>query len=365
MNRSGSSATGIAGRLEESTVLTLGDRGAWGGRPFVLAGRTCMRGRKGAISNEWAIRFLDAPEDEPRYFLAEAAGGSIAVMEEATLAPSWDDLEVGVSLATDFVVVERGEATRVARWGDVDDEGASTLRYADLSSRTRPGVVASIDYGAKGDRARPPRVFEGRRRTLGELGLRPRQGWPRFDPAPNVSRPKGAMPCLDIGDEGVGLMRPGDRCRVLGLVSRRNVATSSTWDEYLIYDTTAATEGLRWLVVSDDGHWSIVAPVDAGRAAVSDTEVRYEDLIYPRLSERATAKVEWAAGELPWQVAIGETAVVEDFVHAPWILTREQGADGNDLSWSRAEWISPETVAKAFGSRKRALPKPIGRAPNA
>ncbi len=333
-------------RFASSTALELGARGRLDGVPFTLEGRTCVRGRRGALWNEWNVRF----EDGRTLFLAEA-GGSFTIYEEGSILPSHAEVLVGAALDPSFIVVERGEAVRVARWGAVD-EAPSSYAYVDISGRgRRAGELATIDYGSE-----PPRVFVGRKVTLAELGLTPRSGPVRLIAAPEVSRPKGVETWLDVGDVGeIG----GMQFRVVGMVSRSTGANEEDrvrWDEYLLVEAVA---GFRWLVMTD-GHWSLVETIDVGRVEEDDGSVVLDGVTYEPLSLEGVARVDWATGELPWEIGIGDTSNVKDFVHPPWILTREWTAD--ELTWSRGTYLAPDAIAKAFG--KRPLPRPTGRAPN-
>ncbi len=328
--------------VEESTALVLGTRGALDGVPFTLTARTCVRGRRGALWNEWRLCL----DDGRTLFLSESVAGFV-LFEEGTLVPSWDALAVGRGLETGFVVVERGEATRIARWGE--REGApDTFRYATLSSRA--GTTATIEYGEPG-----PRVFVGRKITLAQLSLAARAERPRFVPVPELSRPKGVEPWLGIGDEGD--LR-GVRSVVIGTLSR-SVADPdggrARWDEYLLY---ARERGFSWLVVAD-GHWSVVEPVEPALVDEGPDRAKLERTVYERVSE-GVARVDWAAGELPWEVTIGEESSVKDFASPPHLLTKEWTPD--EVTWSQATYVPPDVIAKSF--RKRTLPKPKGRAPH-
>jgi hypothetical protein len=339
------SSTGEAARYEEATVLELGARGKHGGAPFELVGRTCVRSDAGGLWNEWTVRF----DDGRVAFLAEARG-QFTLLFERPVAPPRAALVVGAPLDTGFVVAERGAATRVATWGE-PLATPRTYPYADLSSRD--GETATIDYGE-----REPHVFVGRRAALADLGLRPRAARPRFLPVRETPPPRGLVPVLDPGDEGT---LGGVRWRVLGVVSRsiRIEGQRYTWEEYLLHETES---GFRWLVVSD-GHWNLVDGVEPGRVTTNRVDERehatYEGERY-RLYSGGRAKVEWARGELPWDVTIGDTSDVKDFVKAPHVLSWE--STGDEIVWSRGTYTPPETVAKSFG--KRVLPKPEGRAPN-
>ena len=339
---------------EQATVLELGARGKHAGAPFELVGRTCVRSAAGGIWNEWTARFDDGRVG----FLAEARGW-FTLLFERPIAPPLASLVVGAPLDTGFVVTERGSATRVATWGE-PAPAPKTYRYADLSSRD--GETATIDYGEGG-----ASVFVGRRFTLAELGLRARAERPRFLAVRETPPPRGLEPCLAVGDEGT---LAGVRWRVTGVLQRstRIEGERYTWEEYLLHE---AANGFRWLVVSD-GHWNFVEGVDPGLVQRGgggssddddddddDEHVTFDGERY-KLYSGGTAKIEWASGELPWEVTLGDTSDVKDYVKAPHVLSSESSED--EIVWSRGFYTAPEAIAKSFG--KRVLPKPQGRAPN-
>jgi hypothetical protein len=323
-----------ARHLEESTALVLGARGAVGGVPLTLASRTCIRGRRGALWNEWHLRL----DDGRTLFLSESAAG-FALYDEGTLLPSWGALATDRALDTGFVVVERGEAMRIARWGELD-AAPDTFRYASLSSRT--GARATIEYGEGA-----PRVFVGRRVSLSELALSARAERPHLVPVPELSRPKGVETWLSVGDEGE---LAGARSTVIGMLSRSTAGAEPTrWDEYLLY---SKEHGLGWLVVAD-GHWSLVEPVEPGLVEEAPDHAKLAGNAYERIAE-GVARVDWATGELPWEVTIGEESHVRDYAAPSSLLSKEWTPD--EVTWSRATYVAPDLIAKAF--RKRALPKP-------
>lgn len=329
---------------EACTVLELGARGSFDGAKFELVGRTCVKSTRGGLWNEWVAAFADGREG----FLAEAMNG-LTLFFEGPIAPPFASLAIGAPLEAGFVVVERGEAKRVARWGDVA-EGPKSYRYADLSAKD--GRSATIDYGS-GD----PAVFVGRRVSLADLGLSPRGGDVSFLPVRSGARPKGLETYLDVGDEG-SLGSPAARYRVIGIVQRsiRIEGERYTWEEYVLHSKTT---GVRWLVVSD-GHWNLIHTIDAG--LVDETEGARATFRGDkhRFYSGGRAKVEWATGELPWELSVGDTSEVADYVSAPHVLSRESSPD--EVTWSYGSYTEPGVVARAFG--KRVLPKPSGRAPN-
>jgi Domain of unknown function (DUF4178) len=338
-----------AGKVyEASTILELGARGKHRSGAFTLAGRTCVQSDAGGLWNEWTLAF----DDGRQAFLAEALG-AFTLFFERPIAPAFDALTLGSALATGFIVVERGQAKRIARWGDVP-ESPRTYRYADLSSAA--GESATIDYGA-GERAEVD-LFVGRKLRLADLGLKPRAERPRFIATPDGPPPKGLELWLAVGDEGDLATGHGPaRFRVIGITQRsiRIEGERYTWEEYVLH---SPLEGLRWLVVSD-GHWNLVETIEAGQVQEADRGATYEGELYKPWSS-GKARLEWAAGELPWEAALGDVTEARDYVRAPYMLSRESSAD--EITWSRGTYTPPDTIARAFG--KRVLPKPSGRAPN-
>ena len=308
------------------TSYTLGATGTHRGRTFVLEGRSLVRGGRSAW-NEWTLRF-----DERTVFLSEWAG-SLTLYDEASIVPAFEAFVPGTP-AFGWTVVERGEARRIASWGSAA-AGAGPYRYVDLSSTT--GVRATIDY-----RGAEPRVFLGSKVTTDDLGLTAEPA--RFFPTAEVSRPREVDLWLEVGAEGTVEATP---FRVLGIVSR---STEVRWDEYALYDPRV---GLRWLVLAD-GHWSLATAIEPGCVAVSESGARFEGTTYVRRAT-ADARVDWASGELTWEVAIGDVASVTDFACEDGATLTCEGIPGA-VSWTRSVPLPTDAVAQAFG--KRTLPRP-------
>ena len=68
-------------------------------------------------------------------------------------------------------------------------------------------------------------------------------------------------------------------------------------------------------------------------------------------------------GEFYWKVDPGEQVWMTDYLRPPEMLSREithGGPDTGEISWSRAVYISGQTIEQAFGL-KHTLPRPSPR----
>lgn len=306
--------------LAATSQLELGARGMFEGAPFTLIGRRCVQGSRGQIWNDWTLAF---DHDGPSVSLAESCG-TFTLFREGSLLQPPEALVVGMAVAPPWLVVERGRATRLAKWGDLD-EAAPAYDYVDLSYRGAPEQRATLAEDG---------TFLGEPTDAASLGLTLRAAAPALIPAPDVSMPAGIELWLDLGDVGT---LEGVEYRVLGIAARRaDAAPPSRWQDYLLYN---ARIGLRWLSVTD-GHWTYATPVEVGPTGF-DLE---------HVSESTVGVLEWAAGELPWSAELGEQAAFserEDLVFEHTFL---------DVSAARIQELTPDAVAKAFG--KRSLPRP-------
>jgi hypothetical protein len=301
--------------LRQTTLLRIGQTGVFDAAPFTLSGRRCVQGRRGAIWNEWSMRF---DYKRPPTFLAENAG-SFTVYREGDLLPPIEELNAGSPIDLPWVVVERGTATRLEHWGDVD-ELAPTYEYVDFSSKSLPSRRATLADGE---------TFIGTPMPHNALGLDIRPEPPALIPTPNVSMPSGIDLWLGVGDKGT---LDGIVYQVVGVVARSRA--DARWEEYCVY---SAGIGVRWLVVGE-GHWSLVSPIEPGQVALPVTQ-------------ETAVRVDWVTGELPWSAELGEH-----------IFATEHGAlvgetDGHEVSWSQAKDLTTDDVARGFNKRNLPLPR--------
>jgi hypothetical protein len=112
------------------------------------------------------------------------------------------------------------------------------------------------------------------------------------------------------------------------------------WSEYLLYNPY---RGYRYLT-EYHGHWNFVRPlrvlpVVAGRkATLGDKACKH--------FQKAVAKTVSVMGEFPWQVRVGESATVNDYVCPPHVLSSEETAD--EVVWSVGEYTKGADIWRAF-----------------
>jgi len=148
-------------------------------------------------------------------------------------------------------------------------------------------------------------------------------------------------PRIPLGARGA---LKGERWEVIGYLVRstRVSGVTDTWFEYLLHGPTGE---IRWLV-EYAGHWTLTKAAAAVAATRGAGEAEYLGERY-RHFQTATAEVTHVVGEFPWQVRAGDTAVVQDYVNPPLILSCERTKD--ESTWSIGEYVDGEVVWRAFG----------------
>ena len=117
-----------------------------------------------------------------------------------------------------------------------------------------------------------------------------------------------------------------------------------SWHEYVLFNPY---KGFRYLT-EYNGHWNDVSILKALPEVHSygiTPTVRYLGETY-RHFQTAQAGTSFVLGEFPWQVRVGESAVVADYVSPPRVLSSEQ--TGNEVTWSMGEYIAGKDIWKAF-----------------
>ncbi|MBK7876709.1 MAG: DUF4178 domain-containing protein [Planctomycetes bacterium] len=370
--------------------IALGAEGRLGGAAFRVAGVVELDHGRGPW-HEWAIRFEDGAwawlaEAQGQYLVTRAADVELASVPAYGRAAPGSELDLGAHGR--FVVAERGRGTVTTFRGELPEriEPGATRNYADLAGPA--GGFGTLDYGPK---ETCEAVFLGRRHEFAELGLDgahaqarverkvlakglacpkcqgsieladpsgvERLGCPYCDAllSPDsegarvvgVNRTVKATPRIPLGARGT--LRGGEYEVIAFLVrSVRSEGVRYPWDEYLLRRADGA---YRWLVCST-GHWSFVEPVNLADVKRSNGLARLGADAFKHFSS-GEAKVDLVLGEVYWQVEVGESVKVADYVAPPRMLSFETTQE--ERIASLGHYVEPRELERAF-----ALAKPLG-----
>jgi hypothetical protein len=117
-----------------------------------------------------------------------------------------------------------------------------------------------------------------------------------------------------------------------------------SWHEYLLFNPY---KGFRYLT-EYNGHWndtSTLRSLPEVNTNTSPPTVKYLGETYKHF-QTARAQTTFVLGEFPWQVRVGESAEVSDYISPPRVLSSEK--TGQEITWSMGEYMSPPDVWKAF-----------------
>ncbi len=379
-----------------STPLALGAFGKYRKKPFMLVGQIQYDHGAGPW-NEWYAAF-----DDGRWgWIAEAQGRIyLSFGTEVAGLPRYNEARVGGRFQAGqhtLTITEKQQAKFVAAQGELPFavQPGTSFSYADLQGEGK--IFGTIDYGQSNE---PEMLFLGEELEYTDL----------FDKSALSYIPEGqaaaavGMNCPNCGS-GIELKAPdeamtvtcsacesvldcagGSELKLLSSAKARGlepqIALGSEgrlkgakwtiyghltrsvsydgakyfWEEYLLHNDK---QGYRWLSASDN-HWSFIEPVSAGDVELEGANAVYQDQRYRHYSS-SSAKVEALRGEFYWKVAVGDRVGTSDYVAVPHMLSREMTSQ--EISWSRAEYISKAELQKAFRLRK-ALASPSGVAPH-
>lgn len=128
-----------------------------------------------------------------------------------------------------------------------------------------------------------------------------------------------------------------------------------SWSEYLLFN---AYKGYRYLT-EYNGHWNDIRTLRA--LPVPSTKGSKRAVLYNGIKfthfQTAHAMTAFVMGEFPWQVRIGETVSVQDFIAPPATLSSEESKD--EIVWSIGSYTPGRAIWKAF-NLKGTPPATIG-----
>jgi len=117
-----------------------------------------------------------------------------------------------------------------------------------------------------------------------------------------------------------------------------------TWDEYLLFNPY---KGFRYLT-EYQGHWNFVRVLSAvpePSRSGGKLAMRMDGHNFIRF-DAMKARTAYVLGEFPWQVRVGDSALCEDYVSPPLMLSSE--STEGEVAWSRAEYMTGVQVWQAF-----------------
>jgi len=155
-------------------------------------------------------------------------------------------------------------------------------------------------------------------------------------------------------DEDLPLIPLGTRGKIRGTdyeavgFQRRTIRVDGipySWHEYVLFNPY---KGFRYLT-EYNGHWndtSILRSLPIVNNDATPPTVSYLGETYKHF-QTATAGTGFVLGEFPWQVRVGESSDVSEYISPPRVISSER--TGKEITWSMGEYISGRDVWKAFG----------------
>ena len=148
-----------------------------------------------------------------------------------------------------------------------------------------------------------------------------------------------SKPLIPLGTRG---KLRGTDYEVIGFQTRHSKVEgiSYYWHEYLLFNPY---KGFRYLS-EYNGHWNDISvckelPIADGGSA------NYFGEVYKHF-QTSDANTDFVLGEFPWQVRVGEHAVVTDYVHPPRVLSGEKL--DKETTWSIGEYMYGREIWETF-----------------
>jgi hypothetical protein len=146
-------------------------------------------------------------------------------------------------------------------------------------------------------------------------------------------------PLIPLGARG---KLRGTDYEVIGFQRRSTQVDGITyyWHEYVLFNPY---KGIRY-ISEYNGHWNDIS-ICKQLPMREETSANYLGEIYKHF-QTCDASTDFVLGEFPWQVRVGEHAMVTDFVHPPRVLSSERL--DKEVTWSIGEYMYGREVWDAF-----------------
>jgi len=166
---------------------------------------------------------------------------------------------------------------------------------------------------------------------------------PEFDILQKFKGKQRVNPAIPLGTRGT---LAGVQYQVIGFQVREVHVDGDTfsWDEYLLFNPY---KGFRYLSAYQ-GHWNFIRPVSAlpiEVRSIGKPSVQMLGRTYVGF-DTVTAKTSFVLGEFPWQVRVGDSVLVQDYIAPPYMLSSE--STNEEVTWSLGEYITGDRLWKAF-----------------
>jgi hypothetical protein len=126
-----------------------------------------------------------------------------------------------------------------------------------------------------------------------------------------------------------------------------------SWHEYVLFNPY---KGFRYLT-EYNGHWNDVSILRSlPELGTVSGDLTYLGEIYKHF-QSANAATSFVLGEFPWQVRVGETADVADYISPPRVISSER--TGKEITWSLGEYVTGRDIWQAFKLQGQP-PAPVG-----
>ena len=381
----------MADLLEDPSPIQIGTSGQFKGRHFAVIGRIQLRYKAG-LWNEWHILFDDG---QPAW-LSDAAGEyTLTHQTPGAELPDFSSLKPNRKIRIndiDYRISSLNVARCIAGQGELPFavQTGYDVNSADLRNEK---TFATLDYSAT-----PPLLFVGEATRFSTFRFNnlkethaaalatlnthafncPQCAAPLIIHSIAIER-LACPSCLSlIGTENddIKLLEKSRKklritpsiplgsqgkwgnsdWQIIGFMQRSTKPRNPdyAWFEYLLLNKQGR---FAWLT-EYQGHWNFVYSLSVmpNITLGEKTTFNFNDDIYKQFSV-GTAQTLYVIGEFYWQVKVGESAKVADFIAPPKMLSCEISAQ--EVTWSQGEYIEADQLYSAFSIKTPAATRRV------